>query len=87
LGAEVQYQGLTVPASPETRRFAVEFYRWLSEGGKLEPNPVREMPGGLERVVEDGFALLGTGSMQVREQRREEPWMKRLVRKSWSTTS
>ncbi|KAK3078217.1 hypothetical protein LTS18_008133 [Coniosporium uncinatum] len=76
LGAEVQYQGLTVPASPEGRRFATEFYRWLSEGGKLEPNPVRKMPGGLERVVEDGFAALGTGSMQDREQRRGEPWMK-----------
>jgi len=75
LGAEVQYQGMTVPASPHARAFAVDFYRWLSEGEKLQPNPVREMPGGLERVVDDGFALLGTGSMKDREQRRVEPWM------------
>lgn len=34
------------------------------------------MPGGLESVVPDGFALLGPGSMQQRQQDRTEPWMK-----------
>lgn len=76
LGVEIQYSGLTVPKSPEARAFAVEFYRWLSEGGKLEPNPVRIMPGGLERIMGDGFALLGSGLMQDRNQRREEAWMR-----------
>jgi NADPH:quinone reductase-like Zn-dependent oxidoreductase len=76
LGAEIQYQGMIVPESPEARSFAVKFYDWMSKGRKLEPNPVREMPGGLERIVEDGFALLGTGLMQDRKQQREEPWMR-----------
>jgi NADPH:quinone reductase-like Zn-dependent oxidoreductase len=76
LGVEIQYSGLTVPKSPEARAFAVEFYKWLSEGGKLKPNPVRVMPGGLERIVEDSFTLLGSGSMQDRDQRRKEAWMR-----------
>ena len=33
---------------------------------QLEPNPVRSMPGGLERVVQDGFSLLGTGLVSER---------------------
>jgi NADPH:quinone reductase-like Zn-dependent oxidoreductase len=76
LGAEIQYQGMIVPASPDARDFAVKFYNWISKVRKLEPNPIRKMPGGLERVVDDGFTLLGTGAMQDREQKREEPWMK-----------
>jgi NADPH:quinone reductase-like Zn-dependent oxidoreductase len=76
LGEEIQYSGLTVPKSPEARAFAVDFYKWLSRGGKLEPNPVRLMPGGLGRIVEDGFTLLGSGTMQDRDHRRTEAWMK-----------
>jgi len=34
------------------------------------------MPGGLERIVNDGFALLGPGSMVDRESSRTEAWMK-----------
>jgi NADPH:quinone reductase-like Zn-dependent oxidoreductase len=77
-GVEVRYQNLVVPASLEARAFAVAFYKWLSEGGKLVPNPVRNMPGGLERVVPDGFALLGSGSMGDREQERMEEYMRPL---------
>lgn len=81
LGEDVQYAGMRVPKSVEARAFAVESYRWLSKGAKLEPNPVRAMPGGLERIVPDGFALLGSDSMGDRgskedEKVREEPWMK-----------
>jgi NADPH:quinone reductase-like Zn-dependent oxidoreductase len=75
LGVDIQYQGLTVRSSPEARSFAVAFYNWLSNGGKLEPNSVRRMPGSLESVVSDGFVLLGPGSMQDREHIRKEPWM------------
>ncbi|KAK1833625.1 hypothetical protein QBC39DRAFT_400858 [Podospora conica] len=75
LGKEVGYTGFVVPASAEARAFAAAFYRWLSEGRNLEPSPVRLMPGGLERVVEDGFALLGAGTMEDRVSREEE-WMK-----------
>lgn len=76
LGVEIQYQGFTVPSSPEARSFAVAFFNWLSEGGRLSANPVRLMPGGLESIVEDGFVLLGPGSMGDRDQSRQEPWMK-----------
>lgn len=75
LGERVEYQGMTVPASPEGRKFAVEFYKYLSESPLL-PNPVRLMPGGLKRIVEDGFELLGTGTMGQRAMDREEMWMK-----------
>jgi len=75
LGERVEYQGMTVPASPEARKFAVEFYKYLSNSPLL-PNPVRLMPGGLKRIVEDGFELLGTGTMGQRAVNREEMWMK-----------
>ncbi|KAF2433522.1 GroES-like protein [Tothia fuscella] len=75
LGVEIQYQGFTVPASPEARAFAVAFFNWLSREGGLKANPIRAMPGGLEGIVNDGFALLGPGSMQHRESSRDEPWM------------
>jgi hypothetical protein len=55
----------------------VSFYRFLSSNLQLEPNPVRLMPGGLGKIVEDGFALLGPGSMDQRgSDARREPWMK-----------
>jgi NADPH:quinone reductase-like Zn-dependent oxidoreductase len=78
LGKEVQYQGFTVKESPAARSFAVEFYRWLSrEASKaLKLNRIRVMPGGLERVVTDGFRLLGAGSMAERETGTNEEWMK-----------
>lgn len=75
-GVEIQYQNLNVPACLEARGFASAFYSWLSGQHRLTANPVRLMPGALERIVPDGFALLGSGSMQDRQQRREEPWMK-----------
>lgn len=78
LGEEVQYQGFTVKMSPAARDFAVEFYRWLSGavGTTLVPNPVRLMPGGLVKVVEDGFTLLGPGRMEDRGEGRKEEWMR-----------
>jgi NADPH:quinone reductase-like Zn-dependent oxidoreductase len=76
LGVEIQYQGFVVKASAEAREFAVAFYKWLSAGGKLQPNPTRSMPGGLEKIVEDGFALLGPGSMEHRTKDRVDSWMK-----------
>jgi hypothetical protein len=71
----VEYQGLTVPASPQARSFAVEFYKYLSIS-PLSPNPTRLMPGGLEKIPKDGFALLGSGTMGQRAVNREEEWMK-----------
>lgn len=76
LGFEIQYQNLVVPTSPDARAFAVAFYRWLSDGGRIWANPVRLMPGALERIAQDGFALLGPGTMQDRKLERTESWMR-----------
>jgi NADPH:quinone reductase-like Zn-dependent oxidoreductase len=78
LGEEVQYQGFSVRQSPAARGFAVAFYAWLSGnmGSDLIPNPIRLMPGGLEKVVKDGFQLLGAGGMKERQVMRMEEWMR-----------
>ncbi|KAH5111037.1 hypothetical protein HBI65_207590 [Parastagonospora nodorum] len=78
LGEEVQYQGMLVVKSPAARDFAVEFYKWLSGamGSDIKPVPVRVMPGGLEKVIEDGFVLLGAGGMGDRQISRAEEWMR-----------
>ncbi|OAK93592.1 GroES-like protein [Phaeosphaeriaceae sp. SRC1lsM3a] len=78
LGEEVQYQGMTVKKSPAAREFAVAFYKWLGQGtgSDLKPVPIRLMPGGLEKVVDDGFALLGAGGMEDRQATRAEEWMR-----------
>jgi len=80
LGAEVQYQRLTLAESSGARDFAVAFYKWLRVvlGLAIHPVPVRLMPGGLKKLVGDGFALLGAGGMEDRHVRRTEEWM-RLV--------
>jgi NADPH:quinone reductase-like Zn-dependent oxidoreductase len=76
LGEDIMYNDNVIAASPEARSFAISFYRWLSGGGRLEANPIRTMPGGLKKIVPDGLALLGTGSMEDRTRNRSEPWMK-----------
>ncbi|KAF7548270.1 hypothetical protein G7Z17_g7160 [Cylindrodendrum hubeiense] len=63
--------GQTIPASPAARDFAAKFFAFLgsdAEDGKvnLEPNPLRIMPGGLERVSPDGFTLLGADGVTSR---------------------
>jgi NADPH:quinone reductase-like Zn-dependent oxidoreductase len=75
LGEFVQYQGFVLSASSASRAFTVAFYDWLSGGAKLDPNPIRLMPGGLAKVVPDGFALLGSGLMEDRPNERKEAWM------------
>ena len=75
-GIEVQYQHFVVKASADARKFAVAFYQWLSSGGKLQGNPVRKMPGGLDKIAQDGFMLLGSRAMEDRRVKdRDEPWM------------
>ncbi|KAM6521799.1 hypothetical protein FALCPG4_011502 [Fusarium falciforme] len=71
LGVEVGYNDTVLPASQEALEFARQYYDFLSVGtplgrSRIEPNPVRIMPGGFERVVPDGFALLGSGSVSQR---------------------
>ncbi|KAK5680888.1 hypothetical protein LTS10_006646 [Elasticomyces elasticus] len=79
LGEDVEYQGMVLKKSVAARGFAVAFYEWLSGvvGREVKAVPVRVMPGGLERIVGDGFALLGAGGMGDREVvERGEQWMR-----------
>ncbi|TCD63119.1 hypothetical protein EIP91_005991 [Steccherinum ochraceum] len=85
LGRELHYYGMTIPADPEWRAFTVAFYKWLSsfkERLPIAPNPVRLMPGGLERIVPDGFALLSSPETNLVADRAVEqvdsskPWMR-----------
>ena len=75
---------MVVERSLAARDFAVAFYKWLGQaaGSSLKPFPVRRMPGGLSKVVEDGFQLLGRGSMNDRKIERKEDWMKPLSAKN-----
>lgn len=76
LGEDVEYnEKVVVRSSPAKRSFAMAFYKWLSDGGLLHPNPVRLMPGGLDRIVADGFTVLGTG-VTTRGHDRTEDHMK-----------
>ncbi|KAF4954527.1 hypothetical protein FGADI_5208 [Fusarium gaditjirri] len=75
LGVEVGYYNAVIPENPDAHAFAKKFYNFLSKPlpsgrAQLEPNPVRLMPGGLERVVQDGFRLLSTGTGLVSERPR-----------------
>ncbi|KAI1014574.1 hypothetical protein LB504_012205 [Fusarium proliferatum] len=82
LGVEVGYNDAVIPAIPDAHAFAKEFYNFLSKSppsgrAQLEPNPVRLMPGGLKRVVQDGFRLLGTGLVSERSRiERPEQYMR-----------
>lgn len=68
-----------IPASPSARAFAAAFFTWLGDnaGTALQANPLRHMPGGLERVVQDGLALMGANKVSERaESTRQEEWMR-----------
>lgn len=71
---------MVVPASPQARGFAVSYFEFLSNMAtsdlQLQPNSVRLMPGGLGKIVEDGFTLLGPGVMSDRDNPRTEEHMK-----------
>ncbi|EKC98228.1 hypothetical protein A1Q2_07482 [Trichosporon asahii var. asahii CBS 8904] len=68
---------LQIPADPKKREFATKFYEWLSETHALKANPIRRMPGGLEKVTEDGFVLLGPQWVSERANiDRKEDYMK-----------
>ncbi|KAK6436392.1 hypothetical protein LTR95_007419 [Oleoguttula sp. CCFEE 5521] len=78
LGERVQYHSMVLEANAEMRQFSRDFYGWLSskDGVRLHANPVRRMPGGLEKVVGDGFVLVGEGAVVKQAEGRKEEWMK-----------
>ena len=54
---------MTLPANAQARAFAAALYTYLGSGpesknARLHPNPVRVMPGGLEKIPLEGFGLL-----------------------------
>lgn len=72
-----------IPVDLTHRAFAVAFYKYLSSFSLAFPiksNPVRVMPGGLERIVPDGFALIGSGKVADREthEARQEEHMRKI---------
>jgi len=83
LGHEIVYHGETLPVYPSWTALSVEFFKFLSAGSPtnpsrfpIEPIATRLMPGGLERVVPDGFSLLGSGKVGDRKHGGNEPWLK-----------
>lgn len=73
-----------LPASPSWREFSVQFFKFLSNGHPQDPstfpipaNPVRLMPGGLERIVPDGFVLIGSVKVvdRVSSLEQDRAWM------------
>ncbi|TCD61243.1 hypothetical protein EIP91_008710 [Steccherinum ochraceum] len=83
LGKDIVYNNEPMPANPEWRAFSVAFYKWLSsfqDRFPIAPNPIRLMPGGLERIAPDGFTLLGSQKVIDRPSgatsHGTEPWMK-----------
>ncbi|KND88735.1 Zinc-type alcohol dehydrogenase-like protein C2E1P3.01 [Tolypocladium ophioglossoides CBS 100239] len=82
LGVKIGYNGTILPENPKARDFATKFFDFLGTetsagGAQLEPNPVRVMPGGLEKIVPDGFSLLGSGLVVDRvSAQREEDYMR-----------
>ncbi|KAI3595160.1 zinc-binding oxidoreductase [Moniliophthora roreri] len=80
LGREILYNDGTIPASPSWRSFSVAFYEWMSKSSScwpISPNPVRLMPGGLSKVAEDGFKLLGSGRVADRmSEEGGQEWMR-----------
>lgn len=82
LGQAVGYNGATLEADPLSFAFTQTFYAWLGQDKEvlpIEPNPVRLMPGGLDRIALDGFVLLGAATVSGRRLGAEErPWMKKI---------
>ncbi|TCD64946.1 hypothetical protein EIP91_003404 [Steccherinum ochraceum] len=84
LGKEISYFGHPIPADLKWREFTVAFYKWLSsfkDRLPIAPNVPRVMPGGLERIVQDGFRLLSTPETNMVvdrpvETKATEPWLR-----------
>jgi len=84
LGHEIIYNNEILPASATWREFTKRFYKWLTDetAGEqkvfpIPPNPVRLMPGGLDNIAKDGFALLGSGKVADRaNQQSDASWLK-----------
>ncbi|GKZ21900.1 hypothetical protein AbraIFM66951_007331 [Aspergillus brasiliensis] len=68
LGVEIGYHGVTLPANSEARNFAAAFFKYISQeptsgSSVLQSVPIRLMPGGLDRIISDGFSVLRNSSL------------------------
>ena len=81
-----------MPASPSWREFVAQFFKFLSNGHPEDPAifpipglPIRLMPGGLERITPDAFALMDSRQVadRVSSLKHHEPreWMKPISAK------
>ncbi|KAI3573109.1 chaperonin 10-like protein [Fusarium oxysporum f. sp. albedinis] len=77
LGVDVVYHGgVVIPSTTDSREFAAAFFNFLSSGAasneaKLQPNPVRVLPGGLDKISSEGFGLLSGSPQPDQGQTRE----------------
>jgi hypothetical protein len=70
------FLGVTIPANTKARAFGAALYKYLGSGVesgqiKLYPNPIRVMPGGLEKIPSDGFALLSGSFKPVKQDQKD----------------
>ena len=69
---------MNLSANSRVRDLAVAFYSWLCfQSRRLGPNPLHEMAGDLESIVDDGFELLGSGTMGDRTSKSEKTLINR----------
>lgn len=73
---------MIIPANGNARAFATAFYQYLGSGVgtgeiRLHPNPVRLLPGGLNGIPVDGFALLsGSFKAERQDQNQNKPYLR-----------
>jgi hypothetical protein len=79
---DMEADGIVLPVKKEAIDFAVKYFAYLTEAAKKDqavilPNPVRLMPGGLERIAHDGLLLQGSELLsQKDEHTRDEKYMR-----------
>lgn len=61
-------KGAHLPANQEAREFAAAFFKFIGRGATSDVNvlqsvPIRLMPGGIEKIVSDGFSVLRQSSL------------------------
>ena len=60
--------GVTLPANANARSFAAAFFKYVGQestpgSSLLQSVPVRLMPGGMDRIIPDGFSVLRNSPM------------------------
>ena len=69
-----KHLGMCLRANVDATAFAVQFFPGISEKAGSQPNKVSFMPGGLERIMDNGLALLWDGLTGDRADNRNEDY-------------